>query len=150
MARKRKNPEDNKLLLRVYKTKYCYYFKPTSKENLSLGKVTMTMSELWNKYDALLAEMADVMTFVKLWNKFLLSAYYLDLVARTQSEARSTKKLECLIPSTFHDLKAKSISDYEGSSRDKQILSGHKTEGQVLVYDRKTKVTPTLNLPIVD
>ncbi len=38
---------------------------------------------------------------------------------------------------TFHDLKAKGISDYEGSSRDKQLFSGHKTEGQVLIYDRK-------------
>ncbi|ENO4715773.1 integrase, partial [Escherichia coli] len=49
---------------------------------------------------------------------------------------------------TFHDLKAKGISDYEGSSRDKQLFSGHKTETQVLVYDRKVKVTPSLNLPL--
>jgi len=49
---------------------------------------------------------------------------------------------------TFHDLKAKGISDYEGSSRDKQLFSGHKTEGQVLVYDRKVKITPTLDAPI--
>ncbi|HHS9984727.1 TPA: tyrosine-type recombinase/integrase, partial [Klebsiella quasipneumoniae subsp. similipneumoniae] len=37
------------------------------------------------------------------------------------------------------------ISDYEGSSKEKQIFSGHKTESQVIVYDRKTRVTPTLN-----
>jgi hypothetical protein len=42
---------------------------------------------------------------------------------------------------TFHDLKAKSISDYDG---DKQQLSGHKTASQVAIYDRKVKVTPTL------
>ncbi|STG08904.1 site-specific recombinase, phage integrase family [Escherichia coli] len=47
---------------------------------------------------------------------------------------------------TFHDLKAKGISDYEGSSRDKQLFSGHKTEGQVLIYDRKVKVSPTLDV----
>ncbi|MDT1909138.1 integrase, partial [Acinetobacter baumannii] len=44
-----------------------------------------------------------------------------------------------------HDLKAKGISDYEGSGRDKQKFSGHKTESQVLVYDRKVKISPTLN-----
>ena len=51
---------------------------------------------------------------------------------------------------TFHDLKAKGISDYEGSSRDKQLFSGHKTEGQVLIYDRKVKVSPTLDVPLPD
>ncbi|MDI4774765.1 integrase, partial [Salmonella enterica subsp. enterica serovar Anatum] len=39
------------------------------------------------------------------------------------------------------------ISNYEGSSRDKQLFSGHKTENQVNTYDRKVKVTPTLNAP---
>lgn len=46
---------------------------------------------------------------------------------------------------TFHDIKAKGISDYEGGSRDKQAFSGHKTERQVGTYDRKIKVTPSLN-----
>lgn len=50
---------------------------------------------------------------------------------------------------TFHDIKAKSISDYAGSSRDKQMFSGHKTEDQVLVYDRKVKITPTLDAPLL-
>ncbi|GGC04636.1 hypothetical protein GCM10007171_22150 [Dickeya fangzhongdai] len=50
----------------------------------------------------------------------------------------------------FHDIKAKGISDYEGSSRDKQIFSGHKTEAQVITYDRKTKISPTLDLPLID
>ena len=36
---------------------------------------------------------------------------------------------------TFHDIKAKAISDVGGSSRDKQLVSGHKTESQVNVYD---------------
>ena len=45
---------------------------------------------------------------------------------------------------TFHDIKAKAISDYEGSSKDKQQFSGHKTESQVRTYDRKVKVSPTL------
>lgn len=47
---------------------------------------------------------------------------------------------------TFHDLKAKGISDYEGTAADKQQFSGHKTIGQVAVYDRKVKITPTLDV----
>lgn len=43
---------------------------------------------------------------------------------------------------TFHDIKAKAISDYEGE--DKKFFSGHKTDSQVAVYDRKVKITPTL------
>lgn len=53
------------------------------------------------------------------------------------------------VPGTFHDIKAKAISDYEGSSRDKQLFSGHKTESQVLIYDRKPKVTPTLKFDLL-
>lgn len=45
---------------------------------------------------------------------------------------------------TFHDIKAKAISDIGGSSRDKQQISGHKTEGQVQVYDRSIKRVPTV------
>lgn len=65
--------------------------------------------------------------------------------ARESASVKLGRKLVC----TFHDLKAKGISDYQGSSRDKQIFSGHKTESQVLVYDRKTKITPTLDLPAI-
>lgn len=57
------------------------------------------------------------------------------------------KKLDRKLPCTFHDLKAKGISDYEGSSKDKQLFSGHKTESQVVIYDRKVKISPTLDLP---
>lgn len=53
------------------------------------------------------------------------------------------------IPGTYHDVKAKAISDYEGSSKDKQLFSGHKTESQVLVYDRKIKVSPSLDVPFL-
>lgn len=45
---------------------------------------------------------------------------------------------------TFHDIKAKSISDHEG---DKQQFSGHKTRGQVESYNRKTEVVPSLLRP---
>lgn len=60
------------------------------------------------------------------------------------------KKLGYELVCHFHDLKAKGISDYEGSSRDKQVFSGHKTEMQVITYDRKTKISPTLDLPLIN
>ncbi|HCB4956269.1 TPA: tyrosine-type recombinase/integrase [Salmonella enterica subsp. enterica serovar Bredeney] len=63
------------------------------------------------------------------------------------AKQQASLKLGRPIPGTFHDIKAKAISDYEGSSRDKQLFSGHKTENQVNTYDRKVKVTPTLNAP---
>ncbi|EFT1861691.1 tyrosine-type recombinase/integrase, partial [Salmonella enterica] len=63
--------------------------------------------------------------------------------ARESAGIALGRKLNC----TFHDLKAKGISDYEGSSKEKQLFSGHKTESQVLVYDRKVKVSPTLDRP---
>ncbi|HBZ4249770.1 hypothetical protein A3N56_14130 [Klebsiella aerogenes] len=50
---------------------------------------------------------------------------------------------------TFHDIKAKTISDYEGSSEEKQMFSGHKTESQVVTYDRKVKISPTLDVPMM-
>ncbi|BGI52480.1 MAG: tyrosine-type recombinase/integrase [Candidatus Hamiltonella defensa (Ceratovacuna japonica)] len=65
--------------------------------------------------------------------------------ARLKASARLGYKLDC----TFHDLKAKGISDYKGSTKDKQLFSGHKSESQILVYDRKVKKSPTLNAPIL-
>ncbi len=59
------------------------------------------------------------------------------------------KKLVFFFGCTFHDIKAKGISDYEGSSRDKQLFSGHKTESQVIACDRKPEITPTLDLPLI-
>lgn len=334
MGRKRLNPEDNKLPPRVYANKYSYYYKPTTKECITIGPVSMKLSQLWAKYEALLNEQSNVMTFSKLWGLFLKSAYYLELKPRTQKDylqhqkkllavfgkitadkiktedvrkfmdrrgmqsktqanhemssmsrvyrwgyergmvkgnpcqgvskfkavargryitdaeyeaiyqeadavtrvameiaylcasrqadvlgllwrqvtpegifiqqgknsvsqikqwterlrqtfelaktfstpnnpgscviqgthgsgfskrgfshrwedarQRASVKLGYALDCTFHDLKAKGISDYEGSSRDKQLFSGHKTESQVLIYDRKTKVSPTLDRP---
>ncbi|RUO33406.1 hypothetical protein CWE14_08880 [Aliidiomarina soli] len=46
---------------------------------------------------------------------------------------------------TFHDLKAKGISDVEGTLHDKQRISGHKTPGQAARYDRKVEVVPTVD-----
>lgn len=45
---------------------------------------------------------------------------------------------------TFHDLKAKGISDLEGSLEEKQTISGHKNSRQTAIYDRKVKVVPVV------
>ncbi|MDW5504782.1 hypothetical protein R6Y99_07935 [Pseudomonas lundensis] len=45
---------------------------------------------------------------------------------------------------TFHDLKAKGISDLDGSLSEKQAISGHKSIGQTARYDRKTKIVPVV------
>jgi len=60
--------------------------------------------------------------------------------AREKYEAETNK--EWITDFTFHDIKAKSMSDYEGE--DLRHFSGHKTEAQAQSYNRKVKVTPTL------
>ncbi|EOK0212601.1 tyrosine-type recombinase/integrase [Escherichia coli] len=334
MSRTRKSAEDNKLPPRVYKNKYSYYFKPTPRECITLGKINdLSIAQVWVKYEEILNDAIDVMTFSKLWNKFLNSTYYLELGQRTQKDylqhqkkllaafgkmkadnikpahvrlymdkrglksktqanhekasmsrvfrwgyergyvkgnpcqgvskfslkprdyyfmdeeyiaiyqeaspvlqcameiaylcatrigdirkltwdqvmskglfiqqgktgkkqikqyserltfaleqakslggqhfvvcnkyggqysytgfndiwrkarAAASEKLGYPITGTFHDLKAKGISDYDGSSKEKQLFSGHKTEAQVLTYDRKPAVSPTLDIPVLD
>lgn len=46
---------------------------------------------------------------------------------------------------TFHDLKAKGISDLEGTLQEKQEISGHKNIKQTAAYDRKIKVVPAVD-----
>lgn len=46
---------------------------------------------------------------------------------------------------TFHDLKAKGISDFTGTLTDKQHFSGHKDLASVRIYDRALSVSPTLD-----
>lgn len=45
---------------------------------------------------------------------------------------------------TFHDLKAKGISDLVGSLNDKQAISGHKNAAQTAKYDRKIAIVPAV------
>ncbi|WP_099109886.1 tyrosine-type recombinase/integrase [Xenorhabdus sp. KJ12.1] len=45
---------------------------------------------------------------------------------------------------TFHDLKAKGISDLEGTLAEKQVISGHKNITQTARYDRKIEVVPVV------
>lgn len=336
MGRRRKDPTDNKLPPRVSKTKTRYYYKPTARETITLGPITLSMSALWKRYEEERRNHSGVMTFEKLWGMFLKSTYYTELAIRTQKDylqhqkkllvvfgkmkadlikpeevrqfmdrrglksknqanqemssmsrvfrwgfergyvkgnpcagvskfslkareqyitdedylviyknadsvvraameisylcaarqadvlglcwmqitdkgifiqqgktgkkqikvwtprlhqALVTAQIDCpklsanglviynndkgqfirktfnnrwlkavraaqnelgrQLDYTFHDIKAKGISDFEGSSKDKQMFSGHKTESQVLVYDRKVQISPTLNLPVI-
>ncbi|MCC5855158.1 MAG: tyrosine-type recombinase/integrase [Idiomarina sp.] len=61
-----------------------------------------------------------------------------------EARAKAREQTGLILDLTFHDLKAKGISDIDGSSRDKQEISGHKTERQVATYDRKVAVVPTV------
>ncbi|MEQ1965402.1 tyrosine-type recombinase/integrase, partial [Xenorhabdus khoisanae] len=45
---------------------------------------------------------------------------------------------------TFHDLKAKGVSDLEGSLSEKQKITGHKNITQTARYDRKVSVVPVV------
>ena len=45
---------------------------------------------------------------------------------------------------TFHDLKAKGISDLSGSLYEKQAISGHKNFEQTARYDRKIAIVPVV------
>ncbi|WOX99932.1 tyrosine-type recombinase/integrase [Dickeya fangzhongdai] len=45
---------------------------------------------------------------------------------------------------TFHDLKAKGISDLDGNLYEKQAISGHKNITQTARYDRKIAVVPVV------
>ncbi|QLR43720.1 tyrosine-type recombinase/integrase [Enterobacter sp. RHBSTW-00994] len=54
------------------------------------------------------------------------------------------KNPHLLFDFTFHDLKAKGVSDLEGSLQEKQQISGHKTITQTARYDRKVKIVPVV------
>lgn len=58
---------------------------------------------------------------------------------------KAEKELGHKLTFTFHDIKAKSISDFEGGVAEKQQFSGHKTQRQVATYDRSIKRVPSLN-----
>ncbi len=62
---------------------------------------------------------------------------------------KAKKKAEELHPDlsfdfTFHDLKAKGISDLDGNLYKKQAIFGHKNVTQTARYDRKIAVVPVV------
>lgn len=74
------------------------------------------------------------------------SAYSPDGFSHAWRNARikAEKELGHKLTFTFHDIKAKSISDFEGGVAEKQQFSGHKTQRQVATYDRSVKHVPSL------
>lgn len=56
--------------------------------------------------------------------------------------AEQEKNPHLQVDFTFHDLKAKGVSDLEGSLEERQAISGHKNSRQTAIYDRKTKIVP--------
>lgn len=105
MGRRRKDPSDNRLPPRVSKTRTRYYYKPTSRETVTLGPITLTMSALWKRYEEERRNYSDVMTFEKLWKMFLKSAYYTELAIRTQRDyLQHQKKLLAVFGKVKADL----------------------------------------------
>ena len=86
MGRRRKNPEHEKLPPNVYPNKYSYVWKPTSRESVTLTAIKDGLAALWKKYEETVNNRDRAMTFGRLWEKFLASAYYSDLSPRTQKD----------------------------------------------------------------
>jgi len=57
-----------------------------------------------------------------------------------QSQYKAATIEAKVIGVTFHDLKARGISDFEGTLSEKQDAAGHTTAAQTAKYDRKTKI----------
>jgi integrase len=60
-------------------------------------------------------------------------------VRAIQSQYRAATIKAGVIGCTFHDLKAKAVSDFEGTLAEKQNAAGHSTLAQTAKYDRKVK-----------
>ncbi|MBC7005524.1 tyrosine-type recombinase/integrase [Photobacterium sp. BZF1] len=58
--------------------------------------------------------------------------------------SRASKRKGIPLDFTFHDLKAKGISDFVGTLYDKQSFSGHKTPRQTAAYIRNAQPTKTI------
>lgn len=71
-----------------------------------------------------------------------MASWYSQARALAKEKYEASQNQEWITDFTFHDIKAKSMSDYEGG--DLRHFSGHKTEAQAQSYNRKIKVTPTL------
>lgn len=63
----------------------------------------------------------------------------------TKAKALAAEKFpELDFKFTFHDLKAKGISDLEGTLNEKQGIAGHKNASQTARYDRKIPIVPVV------
>ena len=99
---------------------------------------------------------------IKLWSKRLTAAIEsarnlprrqgmttIFLISKQDGSPYSTRSIQSqyskacveakVTGATLHDLKAKGVSDFEGTLADKQNAAGHTTPGQTATYDRKIK-----------
>lgn len=102
--------------------------------------------------DRALARRAKILTKIKIESPYLLPSrtgnpYTAEGLKTTWAKNRIAveEKIGRRIEFTYHDIKAKGISDYDG---DKQKFSGHKNRGQMEKYNRKADVVSSLNVPI--
>ena len=75
------------------------------------------------------------------------SAYTRDGFNSRWSKAKEEAKLkfpEQSFDFTFHDLKAKGVSDLEGDLYEKRAITGHKNVEQTAAYDRKITIVPVV------
>lgn len=66
----------------------------------------------------------------------------------TVNRALAVKDTDFKNSFTFHDLKRKGITDFEGTRKDKQNFSGHAQEKMLDIYDVKPGVVSTINRPM--
>ncbi len=160
-----KEAEANPLLWAAMEVSYCCAARQGDVWNLTReqllkdgilirqGKTKVKQLKEWNPrlrkaIDKALAQ-SEVPSFTYVFTKDrnfrpaqrTMAKWFLD--ARRTAEAKLLAQGKTVnFDFTFHDIKAKAISDYEGD--DKKVFSGHKTDSQVAVYDRKMKLSPTL------
>ncbi len=75
------------------------------------------------------------------------SGYTRDGFNSRWSAAREEARIkfpDLLFDFTFHDLKAKGVSDLEGDLYEKRAITGHKNVEQTAAYDRKIVVVPVV------
>ena len=77
--------------------------------------------------------------FVSRAGQQLTTSMVTNWVTKAKAELK-TRYPNIKLDFTFHDIKAKSISDYVGN---KKQFSGHKSDSMIATYDRKTEVVDT-------
>ncbi|QVK23136.1 tyrosine-type recombinase/integrase [Shewanella dokdonensis] len=117
---------------------------------ITQGKTGTEQIKLWSPRLRAAIELSKTLTKPGITSTFVLSQSYGGKWTRDgfnsrwstdRSKARETTGLP--LDFTFHDLKAKGISDIDGTLQEKQAISGHKSAGQTARYDRKTKRVST-------
>ncbi|MGE4259971.1 tyrosine-type recombinase/integrase [Shewanella sp.] len=119
---------------------------------IAQGKTGTEQIKLWSPRLRAAIELSKTLTKPGIASTFVLSQSYGGKWTRDgfnsrwssdRSKAREATGLP--LDFTFHDLKAKGISDIDGTLQEKQAISGHKSVGQTARYDRKVKKVKTVD-----